>query len=270
MESTVVYYFTGTGNTLTLARQIAGQTNARLVSIPAQRQKTEIDPQAETIIVVSPVYYGDLPLLVQSFLSRLTPIETSRVLLVLGHSGEPGRAARTAADSLAAHGGKLAGTLAIRLPHNAVRADADPASLFAPAAEAVTAGLTAFLAGDPLPEMDPGPDSHTGPGTRTHLTRVTSIDADTILADAVHAAGQMFTLAGDCHGCGMCFMSCPVDNIVMVEKKPHWLDHCENCLACYSQCPHQAIATPLVEPGYVYHAPGFNFKDLVKQKRILA
>lgn len=267
MESTVVYYFTGTGNTLTIARQIAGQTEARLVSIPAQRQKTEIDPQAEMIILVSPVYYGDIPLQVQSFLNRLTQIENSRVLLVLDHSGDPGRAARTAADALAAHGSNLAGTLSVRLPHNATL-DSDPEALFASAAQTIAAGLAAFMAGDPLPEMDSSPVAPTSPGSIPHLTRITGIDADAHLADAIHTAGQMFTLVGDCHGCGMCFMSCPVDNIVMVEKKPHWLDHCENCLACYSQCPHQAISTPLVEPGYVYHAPGFNFKDLVKQKRL--
>lgn len=264
MESAVIYYFTGTSNTLTLARQIAGQTDARLVSIPAQRQKTEIDPQAAMVIVVSPVYYGDLPLLVQSFLSRLTQVENSRVLLVLGHSGDPGRAARTAADALAAHGGKLSGTLAVRLPHNAVRVDEDSETLFASAMQSITT----FLVGT-TPEMDCTPVTSSGPGSIPHLTRITGIDADAHLAEAVHAAGQMFTLAGECHGCGMCLMSCPVDNIVMVEKKPHWLDHCENCLACYSQCPHQAISTLLVETGYVYHAPGFNFKDLVKQKRLV-
>ena len=45
-----------------------------------------------------------------------------------------------------------------------------------------------------------------------------------------------------CVGCGICARMCPLDNIVMENKRPAWGDNCALCLRCYHICPHKAVA----------------------------
>ena len=44
-----------------------------------------------------------------------------------------------------------------------------------------------------------------------------------------------------CVACGRCQKMCPVGNILLVDDVPQWQSHCAGCLACYHACPHHAI-----------------------------
>lgn len=61
-----ICYFTASGNSLYVARQIGG----RLLSIPKLMKEESIDIEDDAIGIVSPVYVGGIPLMVQKFLKR--------------------------------------------------------------------------------------------------------------------------------------------------------------------------------------------------------
>jgi len=66
----VIYWFSGTGNSLAIARALAQELpGARLV--PVARAVREQPPAARCVGVVFPVYYFGPPPLVAEFLSRL-------------------------------------------------------------------------------------------------------------------------------------------------------------------------------------------------------
>ena len=70
---TIIYYFTGTGNSLAVAKKIAAALgDCELVPI-ASLQKTngDIVPQADRVGIVCPVYFSGLPVMVDSFAQRL-------------------------------------------------------------------------------------------------------------------------------------------------------------------------------------------------------
>jgi formate hydrogenlyase subunit 6/NADH:ubiquinone oxidoreductase subunit I len=51
-----------------------------------------------------------------------------------------------------------------------------------------------------------------------------------------------FIVGDSCIGCGQCARLCPVSNIEAAEGgRPVWLHHCEQCLACLHLCPQEAI-----------------------------
>ncbi len=55
---TQIFYFSASGNSLALARDIAERINATLVPIPAVIHKEAIKPDADVIGIVFPVYYA--------------------------------------------------------------------------------------------------------------------------------------------------------------------------------------------------------------------
>ncbi len=50
----------------------------------------------------------------------------------------------------------------------------------------------------------------------------------------------MFVNEGKCIRCGLCFKLCPVDNIEMIDY-PEFKDACQFCMRCYDFCPTDAI-----------------------------
>ena len=70
---TVIYYFTGTGNSLAAAKKIAAELgDCGLVPVASlQDTRGGILPEADRVGIVCPVYFTGLPLMVASFAGRL-------------------------------------------------------------------------------------------------------------------------------------------------------------------------------------------------------
>jgi ferredoxin len=51
-----------------------------------------------------------------------------------------------------------------------------------------------------------------------------------------------YHVSADCTGCGICRKVCPVDNIDLDDNhRPYFKHHCEQCVACIQYCPQRAI-----------------------------
>ena len=65
-----IYYFTGTGKSLSVARDIAENVKGTLISIPSVMDRQSIKPEADSIGIVFPCYLAQLygiPLIVGKF-----------------------------------------------------------------------------------------------------------------------------------------------------------------------------------------------------------
>lgn len=69
--STIIYYFTGTGNSLMLARNLGNILDAKLVSIANVINNPINIEEAEVIGFIFPLYYQTVPIIVQDFIKKL-------------------------------------------------------------------------------------------------------------------------------------------------------------------------------------------------------
>jgi NAD-dependent dihydropyrimidine dehydrogenase PreA subunit len=52
---------------------------------------------------------------------------------------------------------------------------------------------------------------------------------------------KMYLATLECDGCGICESSCPMNALIMKNKRPFWTFHCESCMRCMNICPKKAI-----------------------------
>lgn len=93
-KSTIIFYFSASGNSLALARDIAEKTKGKLVSIPSVMNKESLKPQTDAVGIVFPVYYASngygIPLIVERFVNKLEGIGSNYFFAVCTHSGMAG------------------------------------------------------------------------------------------------------------------------------------------------------------------------------------
>ena len=85
--NTVIYWFSGTGNSLAVAEKIATRCNARLIQIS---DKISTYEECEKIGFVFPVHAWGVPITVERFLKKLGNPKSAYLFTVLTHGGWPG------------------------------------------------------------------------------------------------------------------------------------------------------------------------------------
>jgi ferredoxin len=228
-----IYWFSGTGNSLYAAKQLAAKlSDAQLVSMAHSVPASEpIGGEGCKIGFVFPSYYGDLPRLVRSFAEKLN-IHRGTDLFAVVTMGAFGQGSVGAMDKLLADKGlSLRYGVGLRMPANYIL-KYDPAMFGAKSAERLNKKLDKAdrkicrIADDIL--------------SGKHQVKTNSITAKTLYTD-IAALDSAFMATEKCTGCGLCAKVCPVGNIRLADGKPEWRHRCEHCVACISWCPAAAI-----------------------------
>ena len=110
---TIIYYFTGTGNSLAAARGICARLgDCELVSIPTlTKSQAEIVPAADRVGIVCPVYDFGLPSIVAAFAEQLDLSRTAYSFAVLTMGGMGGSALHQLNHIIRKHNGSHPGDI---------------------------------------------------------------------------------------------------------------------------------------------------------------
>ncbi|MFA5295525.1 MAG: EFR1 family ferrodoxin [Methanoregulaceae archaeon] len=252
---TLVYSFTGTGNSLAIAEDLCrrlGDCEVVPVASAASARGT-ITRDADRVGIVAPVYFSGLPSLVAEFSRRLDLSAVPYTFAVMTMGGSGGSAALHQLDRILADGPGWRGLDAgftVRMPGNYIlmygaTSEASIAKLLAVAERRVEeiAGMIeqGVLRKPRAPVL----------GSIVHRLLYPRFIA------GVHEADRTFSVDDRCTSCGRCVEVCPVGNIRLEGDRPAWLHHCEQCMACIQLCPTEAIqAGKKTEKRGRYHHPG--------------
>ena len=232
----IIFYFTGTGNSLAVARDIAVKIGAtKVVSVADAMRESNIDLTYERIGFVFPVYYARVPSIVKQFITKLNFNKSQYVFGVVTYGGTQGKALRQLNNLITEQGGTLS------------------AGFSCTHAWKLYSKLWGF------PKINPTNDfqrKSEKSGQKSPLVlnqKQTLVTAKGDLGSGVITryiekimAGfgkraQNFQVNGKCTGCSLCEIICPVGNIKMENEQPKWGNGCEQCMACIQWCPVQAI-----------------------------
>ncbi len=263
---TTLYCFTGTGNSLWLARALAGRLgpDAEVVGIPAALAAggDRIAPSGEVVGLVFPVYAFCPPRMVEAFLQRLDVPAGAYVFAVADAASVAGSAMRRLERCLRARDMALDGGWILKMPGNypvlyGAEPDAKQARKFAAAREALD------RIADDIRQRRRGAGNR-GVPPLTWLAGLFAGMRDRMQRN-VHAR---FVADQACTGCGRCARLCPAGVIRLVDGRPQWSAGCEQCMACIQWCPVEAIQIGAVTRGRKrYHRPEITHEDILANNR---
>jgi ferredoxin len=260
---TIIYYFTGTGNSLAAANQIAENlADCELVPIVLLKDTVgDIVPAADRVGIVAPVYDFGLPVIVAGFLARLDLRNARYTFCVLTMGGIGASALHQANELVEKKNGRpLDAAWVVRMIGNFV-------PLYSPVEGAKKEKI---LSTADKKIQDIAGKIQKGIAVRPGIAPLSSLLKRLMyegFTRKIREADWQFVSDEKCTHCGTCSRICPVKNIVMVGEKPEWQHHCELCMACLNLCPAQAIQwTEKTKNRGRYRHPGLKIADMKAQR----
>jgi len=264
---TILFYFTGTGNSLQVAKDLAeklGSAELRpIAQVMAMRKGDESIPvSANRVGIICPVYAWGLPLIVRQFIQGLSLEKSAYIFGLVTYGGFPAATLKQIDHLLKQKGLWLSAGFGVRLPGNytpmyGATSEEKQEKLFSKA-EIKLEQIAGIIREGKAAKIESN-----------------SFFVNLIFSDFIYKHGILQFSQGDsefwvsekCNGCGTCAKVCPVDDIEMQGGRPKWQHHCQRCLACLHWCPEEAIEIGKRTPGRKrYRHPEITVEDIIQQK----
>ena len=254
----VIFYFSGTGNSLDVAKQVAAVLkDCRLEPIQAYLAKP-YQVQDEIMGIVSPVFSASLPPYVQDFLAKLEASPRYAFGLVT-MGGMQGRALKCLQELLAQRNITLNYAQTVLMPDNIFDTPELKASQMLTAADQAMATILSEI-------HEQKQDLHQC--QESYLWKYGGTSLCWWYLHTFLKIGQFTVDCDACIGCGQCSKICPTGNIKMINGRPAFRDSCTTCLGCVHWCPKHAIQMGSVNKmgSKRYVNPNIKIQEMFKQE----
>ena len=258
---TRLYVYSGTGNSLWIARQLGLELKeATFEFMPYPSRDFEVE--ADGVGIIFPVHIWGLPIRVIQFFNHLRVKPGTYLFALAVNAGQVAATLLQLQKLMSTRNMSLALGYSIVLPSNYIPwGGPGPIDrqqrLFAEAQRKVKAIAGAILQSE-RQRVDRGPFWQNILFTWLYKMSLRS----------VHKLDKNFWVDEKCNRCGVCSEVCPAENIEIVNEKPAWLHRCEQCLACIQWCPQEAIQYGKKTARYPrYHHPEVTLQDMLDQAR---
>lgn len=237
-ENFMIFYFSGTGNSLYVAQKLSKNDGSKLIDITkATREKNFVYEvkDAEKIGFVFPVYFYGLPTLVNEFVDQMTIKGDSKPFIysIITCGGSIGNADKMLKKLLEKKNQQLSCSFSVLMPSNYTMMYDVPTkeeqNLVLQNAEKEIKKII-----ETLKTGKKGNFAFHG-----YLSLFTPILYPIY---GIYRKTKKFYATEDCNNCGSCAEMCASDVIQIKNGTPIWIgEKCSHCSACINRCPTKAI-----------------------------
>ena len=261
--STVIYWFSGSGNSYHVAKTLQeGLEDVEIVPV-AQAVKGDIQLSSKTGLVF-PVYAWGPPVIVSKFIEKLPSDQPDYLFAVATCGGAPGSSMAITRKMLKRRGLDLSASFTVNMVENYPPMGGAPVEekqlKVNDTAEGKIAEIVSRIDNNACGDF----------GKKSFIYSIMGPIAYHFFTWALSKHKSSKFYADDkCTSCGICAKICPVDNVKMVDGKPTWGNRCEQCFACFHWCPEESVQHGKKTLEQVrYHHPGTLLKDMLNRKVI--
>lgn len=238
----VVLYFTGTGNCLYVARQLAGK-EGKILSIPQLMRKKQFEIEADEIGLVYPIYGHMPPYMVREFIKK-AQLKAEYKFAVLTYGMRKCNAVEIW-DGISRKAGNVfdyIGTIVMVdnwLPNFDMNDQMKIDKHIPENLAKITSDLSNRLRWhEPVTQEER--EQHEG------FMSLSGLDPE---VGFLMKADRSFRVTDDCIHCGICTYVCPRGNYELTGQGVKMQGDCEFCFACIQNCPQRAIQFKKNEDG---------------------
>ncbi len=264
MSKTVIYYFSGTGNSLHAARELQKRIpGTELVPIVSLLNRDAVEAQGEIVGFVFPIYMTAIPKPVKDFIKKLELKPTQYTFAIATRIGITHSAFRTIDKILRKKGKRLDSCFTLNMASN------DPKFKYkAPTREEIA--VLESVVHERLDSIQANIVNKAKSWEKdTHFTSRIPVIFLPLMALMADSANYNLYSDSKCTGCGTCARVCPAGKVIMQAGKPVWQKSvkCYKCSACLNYCPMQASQIKsYTENNERYSHPYATVEDIAGQK----
>lgn len=254
---TQLYYFSGTGNSLSVAKKLQSELEgSRLQSIPQVHPNQSIS--GDIIGIICPIYMYNMPHIVAEFIQQIE--KANYLFMVYAGGGSLGGGIKKTQKIFRRRHLRLDALFNIPMPSNYAPYGSPSASQQEKLIQAADGRIREIVR--VVKHQKQHVDGH---HTRFFERTIHPGILYNLGYQRIHMMDQVFTVDPTCNGCGICEQICPVNNITLQEMRPQWHKQCQQCFACLQWCPQEAIqyGKRTAEVSR-YHHPEISVKEIIE------
>lgn len=230
----MILYFSGTGNSRFVAKEIARISGDEVVSINKRIKKGDTGAVSsdKPLVFVGPVYAGRYPRIMDEHIKKTDFIGNKSVYFVSTCAATPWQTVSYAKKLCDEKGFKLLGFNSVVMPQGYVAGGGTQPKeindeVLKKAQPKIEEIAQRIRDGKRLSDEKPG---------NAVMSKIINP-----MMYAIMISAKGFKVTDKCSGCGKCADRCPLNNITVSSGRPVWGKECTHCMACIAGCPNEAI-----------------------------
>lgn len=246
---TVIYYFSGRGNSLKTARDIANDIEESEIHSFRAGLNGHKDATSACVGFIFPVINFGAPSHIPGFIQQIVEMKPDRYYFaVVLNGGDPCGTLIQAKEAVIRGGSHLTAGFLLD-----VRELQGMQGNWSDTLQQIVTTVTT-QANSPIHNA-------------TFVNRVIKTNLlNRNMLSYFNGQDKQFWVDENCNDCRYCEEICPVNNIELVDSKPRWLHHCDQCYGCYAWCPRQAIHMGKKDNERLRDTnPQINLSDILQQ-----